>query len=78
VISNTRYLGLSVEDFNLGWVARYGSPTRGVLFAGYRYARRSRRRIESRAPALRCRSARAGLSPVEALYILQEKWEPSP
>jgi catechol 2,3-dioxygenase-like lactoylglutathione lyase family enzyme len=22
----THYLGLSVEDFNLGWVARYGSP----------------------------------------------------
>jgi catechol 2,3-dioxygenase-like lactoylglutathione lyase family enzyme len=24
----THYLGLSVEDFNLGWVARYGSPDR--------------------------------------------------
>ena len=22
----THYLGLSVEDFNLGWVARFGSP----------------------------------------------------
>ena len=34
--------------------------------------------IESRAPAPRRGSARSGLSPVEALYILQEKWEPSP
>ena len=34
--------------------------------------------IESRAPAPRRRSSRSGLSPVEALYILQEKWEPSP
>jgi hypothetical protein len=34
--------------------------------------------IESRAPAPRRREARPGLSPVEALYILQEKWEPSP
>jgi hypothetical protein len=32
--------------------------------------------IESRAPAPRRRSSRSGLSPVEALYILQEKWEP--
>jgi hypothetical protein len=34
--------------------------------------------IESRARAPRRRSSRPGLSPVEALYILQEKWEPSP
>jgi hypothetical protein len=34
--------------------------------------------IESRAPAPRRGSSRSGLSPVEALYILQEKWEPSP
>jgi transposase len=34
--------------------------------------------IESRAPAPRRRSPRPGLSPVEALYILQEKWQPSP
>jgi hypothetical protein len=33
--------------------------------------------IESRARAPRRRSSRSGLSPVEALYILQEKWEPS-
>jgi hypothetical protein len=33
--------------------------------------------IEDRAPAPRRGSARSGLSPVEALYILQEKWEPS-
>jgi hypothetical protein len=32
--------------------------------------------IESRAPAPRRRSSRSGLSPVEALYVLQEKWEP--
>ena len=24
---NTHYLGLSVEEFNLGWVARYRSPS---------------------------------------------------
>jgi hypothetical protein len=34
--------------------------------------------IESRGRAPRRRSSRSGLSPVEALYILQEKWEPSP
>jgi tRNA A37 N6-isopentenylltransferase MiaA len=34
--------------------------------------------IESRGRAPRHRSSRSGLSPVEALYILQEKWEPSP
>ncbi|HEY6699169.1 MAG TPA: VOC family protein [Acidimicrobiales bacterium] len=27
----THYLGLSVEDFNLGWVARYGSPDRNAF-----------------------------------------------
>jgi catechol 2,3-dioxygenase-like lactoylglutathione lyase family enzyme len=26
----TGYLGLSVEDFNLGWVARYRSPSGGA------------------------------------------------
>ena len=26
----TDYLGLSVEEFNLGWVARYSSPTGGA------------------------------------------------
>jgi hypothetical protein len=34
--------------------------------------------IESGARAPRRRSAQSGLFPVEALYILQEKWEPSP
>jgi hypothetical protein len=34
--------------------------------------------IESRGRAPRRRSSRSGLSPVEALHILQEKWEPSP
>ena len=34
--------------------------------------------VQSRSRAPRRRSSRSGLSPVEALYILQEKWEPSP
>jgi hypothetical protein len=34
--------------------------------------------IQSRGRAPRRRSSRSGLSPVEALYVLQEKWEPSP
>jgi hypothetical protein len=34
--------------------------------------------IESRGRAPRRPSSQSGLSPVEALYILQEKWEPSP
>ncbi len=27
----TGYLGLSTEEFNMGWVARYTSPTTGAL-----------------------------------------------
>jgi hypothetical protein len=34
--------------------------------------------VEKRGHARRRRSARSGLSLVEALYALQEKWEPSP
>jgi hypothetical protein len=33
--------------------------------------------IESRGRVRRRRSSRPGLAPVEALYALQEKWEPS-
>jgi hypothetical protein len=39
---------------------------------------RARVLIQSRGRAPRRRSSRSGLSPVEALYILQEKWEPTP
>ena len=39
---------------------------------------RARVLIQSRGRAPPRRSSRSGLSPVEALYILQEKWEPTP
>jgi hypothetical protein len=55
--------------------------TTGVDYAvAYRHLANGTARflIESRGRAPRRRSSRSVLSPVEALYILQEKWEPSP
>jgi hypothetical protein len=52
----------------------------GVAYAvAYRHLANGTAKIlvESRARAPRRRLSRSGLSPVEALYILQEKWEPS-
>jgi catechol 2,3-dioxygenase-like lactoylglutathione lyase family enzyme len=49
----THYLGLSVEGFNLGWVARYGSPD-GNAFVQL---------VTRDATRLRIRSSRFTLAP---------------
>jgi hypothetical protein len=51
----------------------------GVDYAvAYRHLQNGMARflIESRGRAPRRRSSRSGLSPVEALYVLQESWSP--
>jgi hypothetical protein len=70
----------AVDHCRLAAAGSLARATGVEVAVAYRYLANGTARvlIESRAPAPRCRSARPGLSPVEALYVLQEKCEPSP